>query len=76
MARLKRQEVFVPDEIATVHVMNRVAPDVWCQLVGQFGKLFSLVAGKPQHVDSHHSRRRQCRFHLGRAARELMQSSS
>ena len=54
----------------------QIAPEVWCQLVGQFGKLFSLVAGKPQHVDSHRSRRRHCRFHLGRAARELMQTSS
>jgi hypothetical protein len=49
-----------------------IRPEVWCRLVGQFGQLFSMVAGKPQHVDSYRRPRRPRRFHLRQAARELL----
>lgn len=50
----------------------KIEPAVWCQLVSGFGTLFSCVAGRPEHVDSFRGCRRRCRFHLPRAARELL----
>jgi REP element-mobilizing transposase RayT len=46
--------------------------DVWCALVGQFGKLFHNVAGRPRTVDSRRSLGRRRRFHMRRQARELL----
>ena len=59
---------------ATPPILERlqIRPEVWCQLVSGFGRLFSLVAGKPQHVDSFRSRRRKSRFHMRTEARELL----
>ncbi|MCC6508700.1 MAG: hypothetical protein IT423_06315, partial [Pirellulaceae bacterium] len=47
-------------------------PDVWYQMVTQFGQLFSLVAGRPQRVDSERGRQRGQRFYLPKATRELL----
>lgn len=63
-----------PEETPPVLERLKIRPDVWCQLTSKFSRLFSLVAGKPQQVDSHRSQRRQTRFHLPKAARELLTS--
>ncbi|HEY0983981.1 IS66 family insertion sequence element accessory protein TnpB [Schlesneria sp.] len=47
-------------------------PSAWSQLVGQFGRLFINVAGKPQTVSSTRSRIGQHRYHLRKEARELL----
>jgi hypothetical protein len=47
-------------------------PKVWCRLVSGFGQLFSLVAGRPEHIDSYRSSKRGSRFYLPSAARELL----
>ena len=49
-----------------------------CRLVKDFGKLFSVVAGQPQRMDSHSSKARKAahRFRILRAARELMARGS
>ena len=50
----------------------RINPAAWCELVTNFGILFSLVAGQPQRVDEFRSRGRSSRFHLRSDARELL----
>jgi hypothetical protein len=45
----------------------------WCELVANFGKLFKIVAGKPQVVDAHRGLRRPKRFKLSQQARELLE---
>jgi REP element-mobilizing transposase RayT len=50
----------------------QIKPLAWCELVSKFGVLFSLVAGRPQCVDSYRSRLRGSRYHLRQSARELL----
>ena len=47
-------------------------PDVWCELVRDFGTLFSLVAGRPAAIDQARTRGRQARFHTRPRTRELL----
>jgi hypothetical protein len=61
-----------PEAAPAILERLEIRPEVWCQLVGQFGRLFSMVAGKPQHVDTYRSPRCPRRFHLREAARELL----
>lgn len=49
-----------------------LAESNWCELVSDFGKLFSTVAGKPAVVDSLRTPHGHRRMHLRRRARELM----
>ena len=76
MARLARAEVFSPEKIAIVHVMNRVVRR--CFLLGtdpipgqnyDHRKLWmeDLVAGKPQSVDDQRTQISQRRFNMRRA---------
>ena len=49
-----------------------IAESSWCELVSDFGKLFSCVAGKPTVVDSLRTPHGHRRMYLRRRARELM----
>ena len=49
-----------------------IKPEVWCQLVSDFGAMFSLVAGTPESIDSFRSRHRGCRYYMPRQTRQLM----
>ena len=44
----------------------------WTELVSNFRKLFSHVAGRPQVVEAHRSKSRHQRFHVPRQARDLL----
>ena len=46
----------------------------WSKLVGQFGRLFINVAGKPQTISDTRSRIGQHRYHLRKEARELLEA--
>lgn len=48
------------------------SPADWLELTEDFGKLFSSVAGRCEHVDQLRGHRRGRRFYLRRRARELM----
>lgn len=63
-----------PETVSPIFERLEISPEVWCQLVGQFGALFSLVAGKPQQVDSYRGPWRKRRFYLRRSTRELLHS--
>ena len=52
-----------------------ISADVWIRLVHDFGKLFSVVAGQPERIDSHRSRTTSHRYRAKRDARELMASA-
>ena len=49
-----------------------IPAESWCELVGSFGRLFKIVAGKPHVVDAHRGKIRPKRFKLSREARELL----
>lgn len=63
-----------PEQTPPILQRLQMRPEVWCGLVSGFGKLFSIVAGRPEHVDNFRSLQRRCRFHMPKAARELMQA--
>jgi hypothetical protein len=67
-----------PQEFAPLFERLGVSAEIWCRLVKDFGKLFSVVAGQPQRIDSHSSKARKSahRFRIRRLARELMASGS
>ncbi|MEO8271461.1 MAG: hypothetical protein ABI557_17190 [Aureliella sp.] len=46
--------------------------DIWCELVRDFGTLFSLVAGRPAAIDEARTRGRQARYHTRPRTRELL----
>lgn len=49
-----------------------ILPADWLELTEDFGKLFSSVPGRCEHVDELRGHRRGSRFHLRRRAYELM----
>jgi REP element-mobilizing transposase RayT len=61
-----------PMEAPAVFDRLQIKPVVWCDLVTNFGRLFSLIAGQPHRVDAFRSLKRRGRFHLRRAARQLL----
>ena len=48
---------------------------MWSELVADFGKLFSVVAGLPQRVDATRSRQSGSRYYLPRGARQLLRTA-
>jgi len=65
-----------PKHIAPLLDRLGISADVWCRLVRDFGKLFSVVAGQPQNIDEHRSGSKHIsrRFHARRETRELLAS--
>ena len=55
-------------------VLNRLGltGSQWTELVRDFGKLFSAVAGQPKNVDTARTHRTHRRFYLTRRVRELL----
>ena len=51
-----------------------ISEQTWCVLVKDFGRLFYAVAGQPQSIDAHRSRRGNHRYKTRRATRELLAS--
>ena len=45
-----------PQEFAPLFERLGVSAEIWRRLVKDFGKLFSLVAGRRQRIDSHSSK--------------------
>jgi hypothetical protein len=61
-----------PESAPAIFERIKIRPEVWCELVSQFGKLFSVVAGQPHRVDDLRGRRSKKRYYLRQAARELL----
>ena len=63
-----------PQHLAPIFDRLGVSSEVWCHLVKNFGKLFSIVAGQPTQIDGHRSKSNTHRYRARRAARELLSS--
>ena len=61
-----------PQELAPIFARLGISESAWMGLVQNFGRLFSVVAGEPKHVDEFRSRTREQRYHLRKDARELL----
>jgi hypothetical protein len=61
-----------PNQTPPILERLEIEAEVWCTLVSGFGQLFSLVAGRPEHIDNYRSRQKGARFHLPAAARQLL----
>jgi REP element-mobilizing transposase RayT len=62
-----------PQQIAPLFERLGITADSWRELVRNFGRLFSVVAGKPQVIDSHSSRSGSGhRYHTKPAVRGLL----
>jgi REP element-mobilizing transposase RayT len=61
-----------PAILPAVFERLKIDQSTWLELVGNFGQLFSLVAGRPVCVEAHRSRLRGRRFHMRRASRERL----
>ncbi len=67
----KSKDTFNP---APAHLARlNITPDTWCGLVKDFGRLFSLVAGRPESVESYQGKQSHRRFYLRREVRETVQ---
>jgi hypothetical protein len=64
-----------PTALSPIFQRLKISEEVWCELARNFGRLFYVVAGQPQSIDSR--RTRSGRRHKTRVpARELMAESS
>ena len=61
-----------PQHLAPIFERLGVSSDIWCHLVKDFGKLFSIVAGQPAQIDRHRSGTSSHRYRARRVARELL----
>jgi hypothetical protein len=61
-----------PKQIRRLFKRLGISASVWNELVRNFGRLFSIVAGKPAVVDSHRSRSGVHRYRALPAARDLL----
>jgi hypothetical protein len=60
-----------PSDAPPILERLKVSATTWCELVSDFGRLFSTVAGHPRIVDTTRSRHGHRRFHLAARVREL-----
>jgi hypothetical protein len=61
-----------PKQIRRLFNRLGISASVWNELVRNFGRLFSIVAGKPAVIDSHRSRSGVHRYRALPAARDLL----
>ncbi len=61
-----------PKQFASLFARLGISAEAWKELVGNFGRLFSVVAGQPATVDCHNSRSGSHRYRTRPAARELL----
>ncbi len=64
-----------PNGIAPIFDRLGITADVWCRLVKDFGRLFSVVAGQPQQIDEHRSKTESHRYRTRKDTRELLASA-
>ena len=61
-----------PHDAPPIFARLSIDSDVWCKLVGGFGRLFWNVAGRPQTIDATRSRIGQHRYHIPKQTRALL----
>ena len=63
-----------PKQFAPLFDRPGISAEIWCRLVKDFGKLFSVVAGQPQRIDEHRSKGSSLRYRTRQETRELLAS--
>ena len=63
-----------PQQFAPLFERLGITSEMWCRLVKDFGRLFSVVAGQPQRIDEHRSKTDARRYRTRKDTRELMAS--
>lgn len=61
-----------PESAPGVLERLRIDAETWCELVNNFGRLFSSVAGRPKVVEETRSRIRKRRLNLRQRTREML----
>ncbi len=61
-----------PRQFAPLFDRLRISAEIWCRLVKDFGKLFSVMAGQPQRIDEHRSKDSSRRYRARQETRELL----
>ncbi len=61
-----------PVDLPPIFQRLQISSEAWCELVRDFEKYFSLVAGMPENVDNYRSRVSQRSFELRPSARDLL----
>jgi hypothetical protein len=61
-----------PKQFAPLFDRLGISAEIWCLLVKDFGKLFSVVAGQPSRIDEHRSKGTSRRYRARRETRELL----
>lgn len=64
-----------PQDALPLFARLGIEPKAWCNLVGEFGRLFHNVAGQPQTVDRTRTRVGSHRYYMRKPARELFATS-
>ena len=65
-----------PQALRPIFERLSLDPNVWCALVGSFGRLFYNVAGLPPTIEATTSRVTQRRYNIRSAARKLFSSAA
>ena len=63
-----------PKQFAPLFDRPGITAEIWCRLVKDFGKLFSVVAGQPQRIDEPRSKTNPRRYRTRHETRELLAS--
>ena len=63
-----------PKQFAPLFDRLGITPEIWCRLVKDFGRLFSVVAGQPHRIDEHRSKGSSRRYRTRQETRELLAS--
>ena len=61
-----------PKQFAPLFDRLGISAEIWCRLVKDFGKLFSVVAGQPSRIDEHRSKDTSRRYRSRKETRELL----
>ena len=61
-----------PKQFAPLFDRLGISVEIWCRLVKDFGRLFSVVAGQPERIDEHRSKDSSRRYRTRRETRELL----
>ena len=70
-----KKSVPAPDTVARVLAELNISAEAWCELIRDFGRLFSSVAGKPHVIDAYRSPTKSQSFRPRPRVRELLINS-
>jgi hypothetical protein len=70
-----KKSVPVTGTVDRVLAELKISADAWCELIRDFGRLFSSVAGKPHVIDAYRSPTKSQSFRPRPRVRELLTNS-